>query len=210
MPTCLKCSTPFPNRTRIDGVLKNLGNRKYCLSCSPWGEHNTKDIHTDPVPDGFARCSICKEVLIIEGNFYSLGRGGFFHYCKSCDKTRQNARHLEFKRQAVEYKGGSCLICGYARCLASLDFHHLDPNEKEFKIGNYKRPSMSDEIRGELDKCVLLCKNCHSEVHAGVAQLVGHLLPKQNVEGLNPFVRSSGPKDGQRPSKPPYVGSSPT
>lgn len=81
-------------------------------------------------------------------------------------------------------------MCGYNRCLAALDFHHLNPLEKEFKVANYKRPQMSESIRRELDKCVLVCRNCHSEIHAGVVQLVEHQLPKLDVVGSSPIARS--------------------
>ena len=46
MPTCKKCQANFPNRIKIDGKEKNLGNRSYCLDCSPYGEHNTKKLET--------------------------------------------------------------------------------------------------------------------------------------------------------------------
>lgn len=191
MPTCFKCGSSFPNRVMIDGVFKNLGNRKYCLECSPWGKHNTRDIHSGAViPEGHSKCFICKKVLPTDDNFYPLKRGGFFNYCKECDRVRQNSRHAELKRQAIEYKGGKCILCGYSKCPAALDFHHVDPGEKDFRISQYKRPIMSDKICRELDKCVLLCRNCHSEVHAGVAQLEEHQLPKLNVEGSSPFARS--------------------
>lgn len=50
MPDCLKCGAHFPNWVSIDGVKKNLASRKYCLDCSPWGEHNTKPLHGNTGP----------------------------------------------------------------------------------------------------------------------------------------------------------------
>ena len=68
------------------------------------------------------------------------------------------------KIKAVEYKGGKCSICGYDKCNRSLDFHHRDPNEKEFEIGSSKVLNWT-KIKLELDKCDILCGNCHGELH---------------------------------------------
>jgi DNA-binding CsgD family transcriptional regulator len=68
------------------------------------------------------------------------------------------------KERAIEYKGGKCEICGYDKCKRSLDFHHRDPNEKDFGIGHSKVLNW-DKIKKELDKCDLVCRNCHGEIH---------------------------------------------
>ena len=75
------------------------------------------------------------------------------------------------KQKAVDYKGGKCLTCGYDRCNSALDFHHLDPNEKDFGIASNGKTRSWDKVKSELDKCVLLCRNCHAEVHAGLITL---------------------------------------
>ena len=71
------------------------------------------------------------------------------------------------KRRLIEAFGGACGICGYSRCQSSLVFHHLDPNEKDFSITG-KRVAGWRGIAVEARKCVMLCANCHGEVHAGV------------------------------------------
>ena len=73
-------------------------------------------------------------------------------------------KRLELKRRAIEYKGGKCVICGYNKCEAALTFHHINPQEKDFTISN---KTTWEGIVLELDKCDLLCTNCHAEVHAG-------------------------------------------
>ncbi len=69
------------------------------------------------------------------------------------------------KEQAVAYLGGKCRCCGYDKCLASLDFHHRDPREKDFEIGG---ATSWESVMSELQKTLLLCSNCHRETHAGL------------------------------------------
>ena len=79
-------------------------------------------------------------------------------------RIKVSEKRQEIKRKAVEYLGGSCMMCGYNRCIASLDFHHRNPEEKDFRLSDGK-PRKWDTVQKELDKCDLLCKNCHCEVH---------------------------------------------
>lgn len=69
----------------------------------------------------------------------------------------------KLKIKAIEYKGGKCVNCNYSKCNRALTFHHLDPNKKEFTIS--KKSVAWETMRIELDKCVLLCANCHAEEH---------------------------------------------
>jgi transcriptional regulator with XRE-family HTH domain len=73
------------------------------------------------------------------------------------------------KVDLVAYKGGGCEICGYNKSLKALHFHHLDPKTKKFGISSANKSFL--EIKAEVDKCVLLCSNCHSEVHEGLITL---------------------------------------
>lgn len=83
--------------------------------------------------------------------------------CKTC-VTR--IRRLRLKIKSIDYLGGECIRCGYNEHLAALTFHHLEPNEKEFTIA-YNRHSVSwDKLKEELDKCVILCSNCHNIEHS--------------------------------------------
>lgn len=70
------------------------------------------------------------------------------------------------KVKSIEYKGGKCQLCGYNKCKSSLSFHHLDPNEKDFSISSVNWSF--DRIKNELDKCILVCTNCHGEIHEGL------------------------------------------
>jgi hypothetical protein len=75
-------------------------------------------------------------------------------------------RQLQFKQKCVEYKGGKCELCGYNKCNSALDFHHKDPTEKEFTIAHARLTTFNEKIKMELDKCSLLCANCHRETHS--------------------------------------------
>jgi len=74
-------------------------------------------------------------------------------------------------KMAIDYKGGKCIVCGYNKCTWALEFHHIDPKEKEFSISDKGYTRSWDKVKIELDKCVLLCANCHREVEAGFTQL---------------------------------------
>lgn len=79
----------------------------------------------------------------------------------------------KYKSIYLEYSGSSCIKCGYNKCIASLGFHHRDPNEKYFSIGDLSErinsiSELSDIIKNEMDKCDLLCQNCHYFEHADI------------------------------------------
>jgi len=90
-------------------------------------------------------------------------------YCKDCCKYKKKSRTRDIKKQAVEYLGGKCNECGFVGCPAVYDFHHIDPKLKEFSIGS-KRAEALDSIKDELDKCVLLCANCHRTLHYNISE----------------------------------------
>ena len=72
----------------------------------------------------------------------------------------------QLKAAAVAYLGGACQSCGYNKCQEALDFHHRDPSEKWFSISDADPRIEGELLRAELDKCQLLCANCHREYHA--------------------------------------------
>lgn len=85
-------------------------------------------------------------------------------YCKSCIIISNKERQRNTKQLAIEYKGGCCSKCGYNKCIAALEFHHIDPNTKDKDYFN-QRSGLTESLKRELDKCVLLCANCHREEH---------------------------------------------
>lgn len=77
-------------------------------------------------------------------------------------------RRKKIKEMAVEYKGGKCIYCKYNKYIGALEFHHLDPNEKDFSLSDKGYCRSWEIVKKELDKCVLVCSNCHKEIHAGI------------------------------------------
>lgn len=98
-------------------------------------------------------------------------KGKIQSYCKQCNKQNVIERQRKLKQKCVEYCGNKCKICGYSKYIGALDFHHLDPNKKDIKFSRFGRTSWDnnkDKLTQELDKCILLCSNCHREVHGGL------------------------------------------
>lgn len=79
---------------------------------------------------------------------------------------------------AIEHKGGKCQLCGYSYCAEALEFHHPDPRQKGFGISQKGYTRSWEKVKKEVEKCVLICANCHREIHAGLQQLEATLTEK--------------------------------
>lgn len=101
--------------------------------------------------------------------FRLQNRGGY--RCGKCIADAVSRRRRKVKQILVEEAGGSCITCGYDRCIAALSFHHLVPAEKTFNLSHRGVTRSLAEARSEASKCVLLCSNCHAEVEAGLVSL---------------------------------------
>jgi len=93
-----------------------------------------------------------------------VGTKGF--RCRKCIVDAVTKRRKKVKEMAVAYKGGKCQTCGFDRSLAALTFHHRNPDEKSFTISGYGHCRSWAKVKAELDKCDLLCANCHAEQHS--------------------------------------------
>lgn len=115
-------------------------------------------------------CEIC------EKEFYTNSSTRIYCYECSGDSTRTNyesRKHQKtilrrsMKLQAIKLLGSKCSICGYNRCVDALEFHHKDPKKKEFRLGAGNTMSWK-EYKRELSKCILVCSNCHKEIHSEI------------------------------------------
>ena len=105
-------------------------------------------------------CIYCGKKWVHNKEARKKGHSG--NICNSCSVTKCKKKQ---KLKAIEYKGGCCQHCGYNKSMNALIFHHLVPAEKEFNMGNYGRTISWEKVKKEIDKCILLCHNCHSEEH---------------------------------------------
>ena len=108
---------------------------------------------------------------------FKVGSASVTKYCEKkrvllTDEERRERRiksvsdrRKKIKVMAIEYLGGKCERCGYNDCVAAFDFHHKDPSKKDFSISSGGRTRSWEKIKKELDKCELLCANCHREHH---------------------------------------------
>ena len=100
------------------------------------------------------------------------------------DKAKRNQFAVsEFRRNCklklIEYKGGKCSVCGYNKQIpGAYDFHHLDPNEKDFGIGEGRTRSF-ESLKAEVDKCILVCRNCHAEIHHNIQEEANNKIKKE-------------------------------
>ena len=92
-------------------------------------------------------------------------------------------RRKDVRQKAVSYKGDKCAICGYSKCLQALEFHHVKNSKKDFGISAKGYTRSWKNVKEELDKCVLLCANCHREVHEGLAALPSNRYRKRGEFG---------------------------
>lgn len=110
---------------------------------------------------------------------FGIGRPTLIKYLKTRSRTklhedqkRQKNIHgvvswrQRTKQKLVDYKGGKCKFCGYDKYIGNLTFHHRDPMQKDFTISG--QTMAFDRLKSEVDKCELVCHNCHGEIHAGL------------------------------------------
>ncbi len=150
MKTCA-CGHPIPRSIRIEGKARNLKNRTKCLSCLPFGQARQADRTRNTKRAHEAR---------IAYRTYKEKHG--------VDKVR--VRREAKKRSLIISLGGACQICGYDKIMRNLAFHHL--SDKEMGLCTRGFQLSWDKILLEVEKCVLVCHNCHGEIHEGYIDIL--------------------------------------
>lgn len=145
------------------------------INCRHFLTHGLNKFMSKQVPAASLtekKCKRCEELLHIDQFYkqkaYGPSTGKMYDtwdsYCKKCRLINQNERRTEIKRQAIKYLGGKCVECGESRDIPCIyDFHHIDPATKDFTIA--KTVKLFEVLKPELDKCILLCANCHRIRH---------------------------------------------
>lgn len=117
------------------------------------------------------KCAKCNQ------EFFPKKQAKTRRYCYDCvpEEAYENGATLRklIKHWALNYKGAKCQCCGYDKCDDALEFHHINQEEKDFSISDRDIKLDWDSIKAELDKCILVCSNCHREIHAGVSDIEG-------------------------------------
>ena len=144
--------------------------KKYGLSTS-LNRYNKIDVH---------KCHVCGEND--QTKFYGKKKSK----CKRCQAQYNTEHGRRNKRKAIEYKGGKCNKCGYNKCINALDFHHRDPTIKD-KNWDRIRARNWDKIVKEIDKCDLLCSNCHRELHDKI------FVPKYYLKNIGKIKKEPKP-----------------
>lgn len=98
--------------------------------------------------------------------------------------NKYTLRGLQKKLELIDLFGGKCEKCGYDKNISAFDFHHINPYEKNFevKVANLKSKS-DEEILEEAMKCMLLCSNCHRELHSPSTD-ISHVRKVLEIEKL--------------------------
>lgn len=140
--------------------------RKYGLQSARTSGRVASDVSTD-FPDARRAQGRCPR----HGTTDFIARAGGGWRCLKCRAEAVSKRRRAVKATLVAEAGGRCHLCGYARSVAALEFHHVDPATKAFHLSQGGVSRSLAAARAEAAKCVLLCANCHAEVEAGVATL---------------------------------------
>ena len=139
--------------------------KRYDLRTDP---QNRRALREQAAAEGRTRItSVCRRHG--EGEFHIESSGRL--RCVRCRGEAVARRRQVAKEILVDEAGGSCRICGYDRDMAALQFHHLDPTQKEFSLSMNGVTRGIEAMRREAGKCILLCANCHAEVEVGRTEL---------------------------------------
>jgi predicted transcriptional regulator len=132
----------------------------------------TKNNKNASLDTSIKKCTKCGEEKP-GTEFYIYPRSkkkSLFSYCKVCASNKTSSRYRSYKLSYIALKGGCCQACGFNKYEGSLEFHHVDPAEKDNSIAKLMRHPNSPKILAELEKCVLVCSNCHRMIHAGIIE----------------------------------------
>ena len=170
---CRLCESRFPNWAVVHGQRRSLSHRKYCLDCSAWGGHNTRQLEQPPPthdPSRWLRCSRCKQVKPLE-EFYRRRDGRRPRsWCKACNLEQRKRRSHEDRYAALlHYSGGDirCACCG-ERTMEFLGLDHVNNDGAAHRLALFNRRSGSGMFYTWLRTSgytyahlVVACHNCN-------------------------------------------------
>lgn len=182
MPKALDLTNKiFGNLKAISKAPSKSGKTYWKCECLLCG--NIKDIQTSHLTSGASQSCGCQQIIFgkasIEKKCILCGEKFTANvpnrqYCYDCSPSGlKPSDALRFKKRKLKhilitYKGGKCQLCGYDKCEGALQFHHRNPEEKEFGLADINLNDSNFSLKNlltEVDKCDLLCANCHAEQH---------------------------------------------
>lgn len=141
-------------------------NNKFCsLSCSAKYTNKGK-IKSEETKKKLSNSFYTSEK--VKESLKNRKKKQYTSYCKSCNNTYCGERARKIKIKMIDYMGNECKECHIHvnnSHPAIFDFHHLDPTKKDFGLSD-KSYKKWEDVKIELDKCILLCSNCHRILHA--------------------------------------------
>lgn len=160
-------------------ISEKLGCSKSTISfhCSKEGlSINTSKVNDVKAKEMQEFYNSCKSSIKTAKEF-NLSKSTVLKYIKtdksvlSTEQKRKNNvkrvsdRRKELKNKSIEYMGSMCSKCGYDKAKSALEFHHKDPTKKDFSISMRGYTMSWEKVKKELDKCIMVCANCHREIH---------------------------------------------
>ena len=151
----------------------NVRHRRKNLGIKPAIYNGWDNDDQDLLDSGLIKCTRCnsvksKDLFHKEDN----RRTGTHRICKDCISMYRRNKWQGSKTKYVQMLGGECQNCGFCKFLSPLQFHHVLNHEKEHTLSKILiHESRTTEIIAELDKCCLLCSNCHDAFHANELNL---------------------------------------
>ena len=140
-----------------NGKEHNCQRRKFCLKCSPYGEHNTRNLNRKKIGYGSGKCPKCGGVSQ-KGN-------------SKCFKCYFNEKKIRKTEKVYNLIGYNCWLCNYSnnKLTSILEFHHINPGLKLFSLSTREFVGKKwKDVLNEMKKCVSLCCRCHREYHSGL------------------------------------------
>ena len=146
------CDYKFCNHCKC----KLISNENWYLSFEKSGKYMCKKCHNEYEHKRRSTDKGRKQTHIIQTRYYKKNK------TEIIAKAKENKKVIP--KIIAELKVNGCAICGYNKCNSTLSFHHTDPKDKCFQISHGNIMRTDSKLVDELNKCILLCANCHMEI----------------------------------------------
>ncbi len=140
----------YPNKVHIDLIKEKLNKSRRAI------QHKAARLGLSRPYTPFNKPKNPQHRNIIDKRYYEKHKREIYR--------RKKERKREMKEGLVKMIGGKCSACGYHKCLAALEFHHQS-GDKDSTIKKALQHYSKQKTLKEVKKCILLCANCHRELH---------------------------------------------